>query len=320
MADDLVSVVVPLRNAGAFIADTLARLLAERHALEVLVVDDGSTDDSLAQVARFRDPRLQVLTSPGRGIAACLNEGLARARGTILMRCDADDLYTPGRIAEQARWLQRHAEYDAVCGAFSTMDLRGRLVSDLVSGIGRHPQEITSEIRQGYLRTSLCTYAMRASLVSRTGSLRTYFESAEDLDYQYRLAEAGRIYYLPRNWYVWRVHSASTTHGNAARREFFASAAREFQRQRSQGGGRDDLQQGDPPLPPRLLDDESGVVAAADHVQHLLLWRAWHEHAAGDKAQAVKTGLRALRTNPARLGIWKSIAALAIKPAGQRLD
>lgn len=316
MADELVSVVMPVHNAGRFVRAALARLLEQGGPLEVIVVDDASSDDSLAQVRRSSDPRVRVVHGTGQGVAASLNEGLAQARGSIVMRCDADDLYSAGRIREQALWLDAHPEYDAVCGAFATMDAKSRLLADLLPRIGLEPEEITEEIRSGQLRTSLCTYAIRSSLVRRSGGFRCYFESAEDLDYQFRLAELGRICYLPRTWYLWRLHAGSTTHSQIARRDFFARKARDFRLQRA-ASGIDDLQRGSPPPPPTVEREEGGCVATT-HIRDMLVGRAWLEHAAGDKAGALTTGLRALCTDPYRLAAWKNLAVLAVKRSGRQ--
>ncbi len=120
----LVSVIVPMRNAERHVRDTLVSILRERQtSIEVVVVDDCSTDASLERVREISDARVRVLQGPGRGVAACVNAGLDAARGAILMRCDADDLYPEGRIDQQVRWLQEHPHFDAVCGAFSTLGL-----------------------------------------------------------------------------------------------------------------------------------------------------------------------------------------------------
>ena len=105
------------------------------------------------------------------------------------MRCDADDVYPDARIGRQVRWLQTHPDYDGVCGAFSMIDHRGNLVSDLPCGL--EPTDITDEITNGKLRTSLCTYALRSSLIAKVGVFREYFETAEDIDFQLGIRELG---------------------------------------------------------------------------------------------------------------------------------
>ena len=313
----LASVVVPMHNAEDYISEALRSVLRETQApMEVIVVNDKSTDASLARVLEFSDQRIRVIDGPGRGIAACLNAGLAAARGAVIMRCDADDLYSEKRISRQVAWLDANPEYAALCGAFSAIDSKGRLVSDLQCG--PEPLEITDELRQGAVRTHLCTYAIRAESMSKVGGFREYFESAEDIDLQLRLGDVGRIGYVPETVYFRRLHASSITHRQSSMLlEFFERTAHDFQIQRRRSG-LDDLQRGHPPSKP-----EAGLTpanSASMDIQGMLLGRAWREHRAGQKAQALGTGLRALTANPSHLKAWRSVVALALKPAGGKPD
>ena len=95
-----VSVIVPLYNAERYVTAALSSVLSEQQVpLEVIVVNDGSTDSSLERVKAIADSRLRLIDSPTKGIAAALNAGLAAACGEFLVRCDADDLYPNGRPA-----------------------------------------------------------------------------------------------------------------------------------------------------------------------------------------------------------------------------
>src|SRR4051812_3338281 len=104
---------MPMRNAERFVAKSLRSLLGQRgqrgqgdaFELEVIVVDDGSTDRSADVVRGLNDVRIRIVPGPQRGISAAFNAGLAAARGQVLARCDADDLYPPDRLDWQVRWL-----------------------------------------------------------------------------------------------------------------------------------------------------------------------------------------------------------------------
>lgn len=305
------SILMPMRNAELFVLPALVSVLAETDVdIEVLVIDDGSTDASRARILVLDDPRVRLLDGPCRGIAACLNAGLALARGEFVLRCDADDLYPPGRIRRQIEWLERHPGYAAVCGSFSTLDRQGRLVADLAVGCGTEAADIDEELRQGRTRTHLCTFAMRADAARAAGGFREYFESAEDIDFQYRLAAAGKIRYLPDGAYFYRLHGDSITHHQGSpRRRFFEETARLFCRQRRDGGS-DDLQRGRPPMPPPRGDAAGG---AYEQIQGMLLGRAWQLHALGRRGQAALVGWRALAARPTCLGAWKSYAALLLR-------
>lgn len=109
----LISVLLPARNEAAIIADALADLRAQTHtALEILVIDDGSRDETptiVREIARV-DERLRLLQQPPRGIVAALNHGLREARGAFIARMDADDRCTPDRLARQLALLQARPE------------------------------------------------------------------------------------------------------------------------------------------------------------------------------------------------------------------
>jgi glycosyltransferase involved in cell wall biosynthesis len=106
----LVSVIVPLHNGAATIARTLASVLAQTWSnLDVVVVDDGSTDDGPLIVRDFaaRDPRVSLVAQPNAGVAAARNHGARAARGDYLAFVDADDLWAPEKMELQLRALLR---------------------------------------------------------------------------------------------------------------------------------------------------------------------------------------------------------------------
>ncbi|MDE2804853.1 MAG: glycosyltransferase [Gemmatimonadota bacterium] len=114
----LVTVVLPVRDGAATLEAALQSLGAQTFSdFEVIVVDDGSGDDT-ARVARRwerRDGRFRLVCTPPRGIVSALRRGLAEARGTLVARMDADDVCHPARLATQVDLLERRPEL-AGCG------------------------------------------------------------------------------------------------------------------------------------------------------------------------------------------------------------
>lgn len=98
-----ISVVVPARNAVATLAETLRSILAQDRLAEIIVVDDGSTDGTAGVAAGTGDRRIRVIPGPRTGIADALNAGLFAATGRYVARCDADDIFLPGRLHRQAQ-------------------------------------------------------------------------------------------------------------------------------------------------------------------------------------------------------------------------
>lgn len=106
-----VSVVIPVYNGMPYLPETLDCLLAQADVdFEIVAVDDGSQDDTLAclQAYATKDGRLRVLASEHRGIVPALNDGLAVARADYIARMDGDDLCDPYRLVKQAAYLDAH--------------------------------------------------------------------------------------------------------------------------------------------------------------------------------------------------------------------
>jgi glycosyltransferase involved in cell wall biosynthesis len=101
MTAPLISCVVPVFNGERYLGEALDSILAQTYRpLELLVVDDGSTDGTAALVTRYRD-QIRPLFQPNAGQAAARNLGLSVARGEFVAFLDADDLWHPEKLARQ---------------------------------------------------------------------------------------------------------------------------------------------------------------------------------------------------------------------------
>ena len=120
-----VSVVMPAFNAARFLSQAIDSVLAQVDAdLELIVIDDGSTDDTPDVLARYGD-RVRVLHQPNGGLAAARNAGAAVARGRWIAMMDADDVCAPDRIALQLQVLRQHPKAVLCCSDFSAFDGQG---------------------------------------------------------------------------------------------------------------------------------------------------------------------------------------------------
>lgn len=112
----LVSIVIPCYNASAYLADTLDCAFRQTwSSIEVILVDDGSTDDSLPIAERYTEKGLTLLTQANRGAAAARNAGLKRATGDYIQYLDADDLMAPEKIECQLEKLIQNPKAVAMC-------------------------------------------------------------------------------------------------------------------------------------------------------------------------------------------------------------
>ncbi len=106
---DLVTVIVPAYNAGPWIGEAVRSVLAQtHHGLELIVVNDGSTDDTLARVLAIDDPRLRIVDQANAGVSAARNMGLALAKGDFICFMDGDDAMLPDNLVMKLRGLREH--------------------------------------------------------------------------------------------------------------------------------------------------------------------------------------------------------------------
>jgi len=121
---DLVSVVIPAYNAARYLPETLRSILSQTHRnLEVLVIDDGSTDETAAVVSALRSERVRyIYQDPSGSPAAPRNRGIREARGTYVSLFDADDIMLPHKIENQVRFLKEHSGLGLVFTDFIEFD------------------------------------------------------------------------------------------------------------------------------------------------------------------------------------------------------
>jgi glycosyltransferase involved in cell wall biosynthesis len=112
MHKPVITVLMPTYNAGKYIGEAIASVLQQTFAdFELLIVNDGSTDNTLDVINSFNDERIIVIHQPNKGVAEALNIGLRQARGTYIARFDADDVCYPQRLQKQHDFLVTHPEY-----------------------------------------------------------------------------------------------------------------------------------------------------------------------------------------------------------------
>jgi glycosyltransferase involved in cell wall biosynthesis len=133
MAQPLVTVVVPNYNCGRFIAETLNSVFAQTYPyVEVIVVDDGSTDESAAVLQRFQD-RVRIVNQKNQGVSVARNRGIQEARGELIAFLDADDVWHPEKLAKQVALFDNPAVGLVHC-ALEYIDEAGKTLGTNVTG------------------------------------------------------------------------------------------------------------------------------------------------------------------------------------------
>ena len=207
-----IGIVVPSLDQGRFLEEALASLVDQRGvSVAVAVLDAGSRDDSVAVIQRH-EPRLRYWrSSPDRGQAAAINEGIVRLAGSAYVGwLNADDVLLPGALARMAGYLAAHPDAVAVYGQARIIDGDGRVVD----GFPTRPFS-----RRALARTSII--CQPASLISRraweaVGGLDETLELCLDYDLWWRLSRLGRIGYVAEPLACSRDHEATKTRSRQA--------------------------------------------------------------------------------------------------------
>jgi glycosyltransferase involved in cell wall biosynthesis len=214
MKPPTISAVVTVYNAEQSIGDSLRAILSQTHPPdEVVVVDDGSTDGTPAELARFRE-EIRVLRQDNRGHAPALNVGMRAARGDYLAKCDADDIWEPHKLAQQVQALQAHPEIDIAFSAIQVFgeseEARGlETVGDPSVGILDQRQFARTLYRDNVICPS--STLIRRRLYEQLGPFAEHL-AGEDYDYWMRALRVGAVfYYDPARLLRYRRHSQQLT-------------------------------------------------------------------------------------------------------------
>lgn len=284
-----VSVVIPTYNRGYIIAEALRSVLSQTYGeFEVLVIDDGSTDETVKIIQRFSDPRIRYIRHErNAGCAAGYNSGLRESRGELISFLDSDDLWKPDKLDCNVAFLDSHPEAQAVFSDLEKLDgtthitsfMRGTRVFSKLLANASYPEGITLPQRFMYLcllqevPVKTPTVMIRREAVQETGKFNEASPSGNDWEFFLRMSRFGRFGYIDRPLVVVRVLGDATHRLNTERDKLFLL---EVLRQEAS-----DLS-GDPEA---LAVARLGMVDVTKHL-------AWHYLALNRRADAFRALLR----------------------------
>ncbi|MBM3266968.1 MAG: glycosyltransferase [Candidatus Sericytochromatia bacterium] len=204
MSDPLVSVVVPSYQHAEFVAVAIESVLVQTVAdLEVVVVDDGSTDGTPDIVAALDDPRIRLVRLPENRREHARNLGLRLARGRFVAFQNSDDEWLPGKLAAQLDVLERRADVGAVFTAVELIDEDGLPVSGTWADgqfcDGARERTSAEWLRQFFWRNCLCITSalVRHDLLREVGRFRPSLVQLADVDLWIRLAARANLHVVP---------------------------------------------------------------------------------------------------------------------------
>jgi glycosyltransferase involved in cell wall biosynthesis len=210
MNDPLVSVVIPVYNAGRYLRSALGSIVDQTFSdWEMICIDDGSSDTSPAILDDFasRFPRIQVVHQANAGIVAALNRGCELAKGAYICRMDADDIAMKDRVALQVAYMQEHPDCVALGGAILSMDS-----DSMPLGIQRLPSQhdsIVSNLLNRHTGVFHPTSMIRRDAFNEIGGYRPEYQWIEDHDLWLRLSRIGVLSNLDQVVLCYRQHASS---------------------------------------------------------------------------------------------------------------
>lgn len=206
MSLPLVSIVIPSYNHGRYVGAAIDSILAQDYPrIELIVIDDGSTDDSREVLARYAG-RIQQEAQPNQGQVATLNRGWLMSRGNILGYLSADDLLLPGAVSRAVHSLQNNPDAALVYCDFHLMDPDSAVVRRI-----RTPEVEYAQMVEQFVCPPGPGAFFRRSAFEKAGLWDATFKQMPDYEYWLRLGMYGRFVRVPEVLAAYRVHPGSQT-------------------------------------------------------------------------------------------------------------
>lgn len=210
-ATPTISVVLPAYNAARYLRQAIDSILNQTwRDFELIVVDDGSTDDTLSILRDYerRDARMRPISRPNTGQTVALNDGVAAARGEFIARMDGDDIALPTRFEKELAFMRAHPDVLVVSSSVELIDPYDIPIG-IIEAKTTH-DEIDAVLMAGSGGAIVHPCAMiRKSAFEKVGVYRVQHNGSEDLDLWLRMAEAGRVANLPDVLLKYRRHTQS---------------------------------------------------------------------------------------------------------------
>lgn len=218
----LISVIIPAYNAEKTILATIKSVVSQTYKnFEIVVINDGSTDNTVSVVSTVSDPRIKILSFENSGLPTARNRGIDHSSGELLSFLDADDLWTHEKLEKQFNAIQKNKGIGVVYSWTRFIDEANQV---MFSGSGLNEVfegNIYCEMLQGNFIRSGSNILMRKSLINEVGYFDPDLKSVEDWDYYIRLAAVTKFSYVPEYQILYRKSNTSMT-TNVGKMEFFS--------------------------------------------------------------------------------------------------
>lgn len=288
----LISVIIATYNRRDFIIEAVQSALNQTYQnIEVIIVDDGSTDDSrlLIEQAFGDDPRVTYYYQDNNKRASAFNRGLEHAKGEYIAIVDSDNRWLPCRLEKGYEALAKNPDYDIVYGDIILIDEHGEEISQ--KNMKRYSGKITSKlIKDNFVTINTALVPRRC--FDEMGPMDVSRKRADDYELWLRMSTAYRFLYLPEFLAEYRVMDDQISSDKTRRLDANLSIISDFRKK----------------FPESLSADEFDSGFAAFHCR-----KARHLASQGCRREALAEVLKALKLYPTGRGVWRSLAAVLFK-------
>ncbi len=253
----VVSVIIPAYNQSVYISEAIQSVLGQTYPnFELIVVDDGSTDETPQIIAQIHDPRMRVIRQPNAGLSAARNTGLRESSAPLVTFLDSDDYFLPDKLEVLTNYLEEHSEIGLVVG-------RTRFINETGNSIiesAKTPATLALPELLFENPMCVCGVLLRRKWLECVGMFDESLRACEDWDLWIRLAYAGcRFAWVENIVATYRYHQGQMTRESARMRTAIFSVLDKFF--------------GQPELPENIMAFKneayaSGLIHAAAYAYH----------------------------------------------------
>lgn len=203
------TVIIPVYNGMPFLPATVESILSQTHReFQLLLVDDGSTDDSFQYLQSLTDPRVEIRQQKNLGLCESLNRAIASVDSEFIARLDQDDLSAPTRLQEQMDFLEQHPDYICVFSNIARISETGREFGYYELNPDQ-PISDYDQSRYGCIVHS--TICFRRQAFIEVGGYRSLVYPVDDYDLLLRFWEYGKVAVINKPLVKYRIHSKAGT-------------------------------------------------------------------------------------------------------------
>jgi len=193
------SVIIPVYNKARFIQNTLTSVLNQQFSdFEILLIDDGSTDESYSLIQAFEDPRIRLFQQTNQGVSAARNAGIQEAKAPYIAFLDADDLWEPNHLSTLHKYCELLPN-ESLFNTAKTIDTGNQLIPAHYAFAQTADYELVNFFEASGIEPALWTSSVviKKNAIDKVGNFDTTIKSGQDLDLWIRL---GMVYSVVFIW------------------------------------------------------------------------------------------------------------------------